>query len=42
MIVTVYGSQQSSYPELFDDMFRMRARVFKDRLNWSCPQRWCS
>lgn len=34
MIVPVEGVDRRSYPEMFDQMFRMRAAVFADRLGW--------
>jgi N-acyl-L-homoserine lactone synthetase len=34
MIINVYASNLHRHPGLADQMFRMRARVFKDRLRW--------
>ncbi len=34
MIVPVEGVDRHAYPEMFDQMFRMRAAVFADRLGW--------
>jgi acyl homoserine lactone synthase len=34
MIFNVYASDLIRHPALADQMFRMRARVFKDRLRW--------
>ncbi len=34
MIFTIESADQDKYPELFDEMFRMRAEVFSGRLGW--------
>lgn len=34
MIFAIEGVDRHAYPELFDQMFRMRAAVFADRLGW--------
>lgn len=34
MILAIEGVDRHAYPDLFDQMFRMRAAVFSDRLGW--------
>lgn len=34
MIFAIESADQDKYPELFDEMFRMRAEVFSGRLGW--------
>lgn len=34
MIVTIEGPDRAKFPELIDEMFRMRAEVFSGRLGW--------
>lgn len=34
MIMAIEGVDRHAYPDLFDQMFRMRAAVFSDRLGW--------
>lgn len=34
MIIVVKGTERHRYPELIESMFRMRAAVFSDRLDW--------
>ena len=34
MIVTLQGSERESHASLFEDLFRMRALVFSERLRW--------
>jgi acyl homoserine lactone synthase len=34
MITVIDGSERDNYPELIDEMHRLRARVFRDRLGW--------
>lgn len=34
MILAIEGVDRHSYPDLFDQMFRMRAAVFSERLGW--------
>lgn len=34
MILAIEGVYRRAYPDLFDQMFRMRAAVFLDRLGW--------
>lgn len=34
MIVAIESADQHMYPDLFDEMFRMRAEVFSARLGW--------
>jgi acyl homoserine lactone synthase len=34
MILAIEGVDRHAYPDLFDQMFRMRATVFADRLGW--------
>lgn len=34
MIITLTSDEISVHPDLFDQMFRLRAHVFKDRLGW--------
>lgn len=34
MIKLIQGSDASSHPELFEQMYRMRARIFGERLGW--------
>lgn len=34
MIKLIHGSQRQEYPDLIEQMFRLRARVFHDRLDW--------
>jgi len=35
MMVLIQGSQADQYPELIDQMHRLRARVFSNRLGWA-------
>jgi acyl homoserine lactone synthase len=35
MIVVLEQQNAHKYPRLIDEMFRLRARVFRDRLNWN-------
>ena len=35
MIFTIESADQDKYPDLFDEMFRMRAEVFSGRLGWN-------
>jgi acyl homoserine lactone synthase len=37
MIVVVEPHNASEYSNLTDEMFRLRARVFRDRLGWDVP-----
>jgi N-acyl-L-homoserine lactone synthetase len=34
MVVVIEGYNAHKYPDLIEDMFRMRARIFHDRLKW--------
>ena len=34
MIKLIQGSQSHENPDLIDQMFRLRAKAFADRLNW--------
>jgi acyl homoserine lactone synthase len=34
VIVTIESRNAHKYPELMDEMFRLRARIFRDRLGW--------
>jgi len=34
MIIIIDGSERDQHPELIDEMHKLRARVFKDRLGW--------
>ena len=34
MILAIEGVDRHTYPDLFDQMFRMRAAVFAHRLGW--------
>lgn len=34
MIKLIHGYERSSYPDLFNNMFSLRARVFSERLGW--------
>ena len=35
MMKLIQGSSEANFPELFDQMYRLRARVFADRLGWN-------
>jgi acyl homoserine lactone synthase len=37
MIRLVYGHERSNFPELIDEMHRLRKQVFHDRLGWEVP-----
>ena len=39
MIVTINGSERDQHCSLINDMYRQRARVFKDRLGWEVDVR---
>ena len=34
MVVVIEGYNAHKYPDLIEDMFRLRARIFHDRLKW--------
>ena len=34
MAMMVQGFQRTQYPELFDEMFRLRKKVFHDEKGW--------
>ena len=34
MIQLIQGSEQEAYPKVIDGMFRLRARIFHDRMQW--------
>ena len=34
MIKVIEGNRSHEYPEIMDQMFQLRSRVFKERLNW--------
>ncbi len=35
MIIVIDGSEREQHPDLIDDMHKLRARVFQDRLGWA-------
>ena len=40
MIIVIEPHNAAKYPKLMEQMFRLRARVFRDRLGWGSGLEW--